>query len=138
MQNWDQVWSANVAFAIAVVSEVLLYNMLSEEELQNKELAQTQVKILLFKLQSAVFQQLGPQIFHISGEQFVEHRIRIKSDHLSSLLRITMEKYVDMSLKMYGKRFSEMVVHNIPPLGMNQPKQLSLETNRWLYTIYVM
>ena len=53
-------------------------------------------KNLNLMLQPAAFQQLGLQIFDIFDENFFEHRIGIESDHLSFLLRITMEKYVDM------------------------------------------
>ena len=52
-------------------------------------------KNLNLKLESSVFQQFSTQIL-LSGEHFFKHRIEVQSDHLSSLLGITAEKYVGM------------------------------------------
>ena len=34
---------------------------------------------------------------------YFEHSIGVESDHLSSLLRLTVQKYLDFLLKTYGK-----------------------------------
>ena len=64
------------------------------------------------KIQSAVLELLGPQIFkNISGHYF-EHSTGAESDQLSSVLRLTVQKYLGFWLKTYGKEYSEMVIHS--------------------------
>ena len=67
------------------------------------------------KIQSAVLDLLGPNVFSDSSKHYFQHSIGAESDHLSSLVRLTVKKYPSLRLKSYGKRFTEMVIHgNVP------------------------
>ena len=68
-------------------------------------------KNLDLKTECAVFAQLGPDIFNNVLGHFFEHRLGIESDHRSSLFRIVARKYINLRLKTYCKKFTEMVVH---------------------------
>ena len=56
------------------------------------------------KIQSAALELLGPQIFKDISRHYFEHHIAVESDHLSSLLRLTVLKYLDFQLKTYWKK----------------------------------
>ena len=74
-------------------------------------------KNLKKRIESAVLEQLGLDIFATSQDHFFEHALATESDHLSALLRLITLKYVSLRLKTYGKRFTEMVAHkNVPSL----------------------
>ena len=72
-------------------------------------------KKLDLKIQSAVLDLLGPHVFMDSSEHYFQHSIGAESDHLSSLVRLIVRKYLSLRLKSYGKRFTEMVVHGDAP-----------------------
>ena len=114
-----------MTFVNAMVFGVLLDNILFQRRVIEQGIGINTDKNLNPKLQSAVFQQLGPQIFYISGDHLFEYRIEMKSHHLSFLLSITVEKHVDMRLKTLGKKFTEMVVHrNISCIGHELTKTI--------------
>ena len=46
------------------------------------------------KIQSAVLELLGPQIFKDINGHYFEHSFGVKSAQLSSLLRLTVQKYL--------------------------------------------
>ena len=72
-------------------------------------------KKLDLKIQSAVLDLLGPHVFRDSSEHYFQHSIGAESDHLSSLERLTVKKYLSLRLNSYGKRYTEMVIHgNVP------------------------
>ena len=74
-------------------------------------------KNLKKRIESAVLEQLGLDIFATSQDHFFEHALGTESDHLSALLRLITLKYVSLRLKTHGKRFTEMVTHkNVPSL----------------------
>ena len=74
-------------------------------------------KNLKNRIEIAVLEQLGLDIFATSQDHFFEHALGTESDHLSMLLRLITSKYVSLRLKTYGKRFTEMVAHkNVPSL----------------------
>ena len=63
------------------------------------------------KIECTVFEKLGPSIFNNVLGHFFEHRLGKECDHLSSLLNIIIKYYLDLQLRKYGRKFSEMVVH---------------------------
>ena len=72
-------------------------------------------KKLDLKIQSAVLDLLGPHVFRDSSEHYFQHSIGAESDHFSSLVRVTVKKYLSLRLKSCGKRFTKMVIHgNVP------------------------
>ena len=75
-------------------------------------------KNLKNRIEIAVLEQLGLDIFATSQDHFFEHALSTESDHLSMLLRLITSKYVSLRLmETYGKRFTEMVTHkNVPSL----------------------
>ena len=77
-------------------------------------------KNLDLKIECAVFAQLGPDIFNNVPGHFFEHRLEIESDHLSSLLRIVARKYINLRLKTYDRKFTEMMVHQNQPSTRHQ------------------
>ena len=66
-------------------------------------------------IKCAVFEQIGPTIFNNVPGHFFEHILGIECDNLSALLKSITKKYLNMLLKTYGKKFSEMVVHQHQP-----------------------
>ena len=69
------------------------------------------------KIESAVVQQLGNGLFNNVNGHYFEHEIGQEMDHLSSLMRAVIQKYVQLQLKTYGKMYTEFVVHqNLPSL----------------------
>ena len=68
-------------------------------------------KNLKKRIESAVLEQLGLDIFATSQDHFFEHALGTESGHLSVLLRLITSKYVSLRLKTYGKRYTEMVTH---------------------------
>ena len=84
-------------------------------------------KKLDLKIECAVLAQLGPDIFNNVPGHFFEYRLGIESDYPSSLLRIVARKCINLRLKTYGKKFTEMVVHQ------NQPSTRHQLTNTILF-----
>ena len=67
-------------------------------------------KNLDLKIQYAVWEQLGHDIFTDSPAHLFAHSVGVECDHLSSLLKLVIQKYPILRIKTYGKRFSQMVV----------------------------
>ena len=62
------------------------------------------------KIELAVVAQFGHGLFD-GTDHFFEHHIAQERDHLSSLMRMIVKKYLNLSLKTYGKRYTEMIAH---------------------------
>ena len=75
----------------------------------------TTEKNIDLKIQYAVIEQLGTQVFSDSHDHFFDHTIGQECDHLSTLLRIVIKKYLSIRLNTYGKKFNEMVIHQNRP-----------------------
>ena len=46
---------------------------------------------------------------------FFDHHIGQERDHLTSLLRLVVKRYLNLRLKTYGKKYTEMIAHkNLP------------------------
>ena len=75
----------------------------------------TAEKNLKLKIETAVVEQFGLNIFnHVDGH-FFECHIGQERDHLTSLMRSVVEMYLDFRLKSYGKRYTEIMAHkNLP------------------------
>ena len=75
----------------------------------------TAEKNLKLKIETVVVEQFALNIFnHVDGH-FFEHHIGQERDHLTSLMRSVVEMYLDLRLKSYGKRYTEMIAHkNLP------------------------
>ena len=70
---------------------------------------------LFGRIQSAVLEQYGPYVFYCSTSHFYEHSFGAERDHLSSLVKAVSEKYLNLRMTTYTKRFSQMVIHkNVP------------------------
>ena len=66
------------------------------------------------KIQSEVLAQVGTNVFKNIGNHYADHHIG-EGDHLTSLLRMIIMKYITIRLKSYGKDYTQMVAHkNIP------------------------
>ena len=73
--------------------------------------------MLDLKIQMSVLHQLGIGIFRNVDGHFFDHKIGQEQDHLSSLMRTIIQKYVSLRLKTYGKKYTEFTVHkNLPSL----------------------
>ena len=72
-------------------------------------------KNLDLKIQYAVFEQLGHDIFTDSPAHLFAHPVGVECDHLSPLVKLVTQKYFSLRIKTYGKRFSQMVVHKNQP-----------------------
>ena len=68
-------------------------------------------KNLDLKIQSSVAAQLGVNVFDCDPSHFFDHRIGEEIDHLSSLLRKVVSRYLRIRLKTYGKKFTEEHAH---------------------------
>ena len=77
----------------------------------------TREKMIDLKIETAVMQELGNGLFNNADGHYFDHEIGQEIDHLSSLMRTVVQKYVKLRLKTYGKMFSEHIVHqNLPSL----------------------
>lgn len=68
-------------------------------------------KMIDLKIQSAVIHQLGTSMFSDSPAHYFDHRIGQEADHLSSLARNIISAYLNLRLKMYGKKYTSEVAH---------------------------
>ena len=67
------------------------------------------------KIESALVEQFGPDIFNNVDNHFFDHHISQERDHLTSLLRLVVKRYLNLRLKTYGKKYTEMIAHkNLP------------------------
>ena len=74
-------------------------------------------KMLDLKIGAAVLQQLGVGIFTNANGHFFDHEIGQEQDHLLTLMRKMIQRYVCLRLKTYGKKYTEFTVHkNMPSL----------------------
>ena len=74
----------------------------------------TSERNLDLKIQSEVLAQVGTNVFKNIGNYYADHHIG-EGDHLTSLLRMIIMKYITIWLKSYGKDYTQMVAHkNIP------------------------
>ena len=87
-------------------------------------------KKLDLKIQSAVLDLLGPHVFRDSSEHYFQHSIGTESDHISSLVRLTVKKYLSLRLKSYGKRYTEMVIHGNVPSVRHTPTKAIIFKNQ--------
>ena len=74
----------------------------------------TSERNLDLKRQSEVLAQVGTNVFKNIGNHYADHHIG-EGDHLTSLLRMIIMKYITIWLKSYGIDYTQMVAHkNIP------------------------
>ena len=69
----------------------------------------TSERNLDLKIQSSILAQIGTDIFNHIGCHYAEHTTG-EGDHLTSLPRLIVAKYVTIKLKSYGKDYIQMVV----------------------------
>ena len=62
--------------------------------------------------------QFGHGLFD-DKDHFFEHHIGQERDHRSSLMRMIVKRYLNFKLKIYGKRYTEMITHKKNQVGMN-------------------
>ena len=72
-------------------------------------------KMLDLKIQSAVTDELGQGIFDASDGHYFDHRTGQESDHLSSLLKGVVSVYLNMRLKIYGKKYTAEIAFGNKP-----------------------
>ena len=66
------------------------------------------------KIQSGILAQIGTEIFNHIWGHYADHTTG-EGNHLISLLRLIVAKYVSIRLKPYGKDYTQMVADkNIP------------------------
>ena len=111
-QNGGLIFPSQSVLKLMKAAEVLFKNrvLFTDKQISYE-------KNLELKIQYGVLQQLGPDIFARSSASghFYDHTIGEECDHLSSLLRFVVKKYVNLRMKTYGKRFKEIVVHKNNP-----------------------
>ena len=61
---------------------------------------------------------------------FFDHTIGEEYDHVTSLLRLVVQKYLNMRQKTYAKKYSEMIVHKNMPSTRHQLTKLILFRNQ--------
>ena len=77
----------------------------------------TTEKMIDLKIESAVVQQMGNALFSSVDGHYFYHEIGQEMDHLSSLMRTIVQRYVRLRLNTYGKLYTQMIVHkNMPSL----------------------
>ena len=82
------------------------------------------------KMQSAVLARLGIDVFNVSPQHYFDHRIGQETDHLSSLLKRVVSKYIQMRLKTYGKKYTAEIAHGNKVSKRHQLTELILFSNR--------
>ena len=82
------------------------------------------------KMQSAVLARLGIDVFNVLPQHYFDHRIGEETDHLSSLLKRVVSKYIQMRLKTYGKKYTAEIAHGNKVSKRHQLTKLILFSNR--------
>ena len=83
----------------------------------NTERGITVDRMIDLKIESAVVQQIGNRVFNNVDGHYFEHEIGQEMDHLSSLLRTVVQRYIKLRLKTYGKMYTMRIVHqNLPSI----------------------
>ena len=78
------------------------------------EMWKTDERNLDLKIQSGILAQIGTDIFNNIRGHYADLTTR-EGDHLTSLLRLIVAKYVSIRLKSYGTDYTQMVAYkNIP------------------------
>ena len=72
----------------------------------NTERGITVDRMIDLKIESAVVQQIGNRVFNNVDGHYFEHEIGQEMDHLSSLLRTVVQRYIKLRLKTYGKMYT--------------------------------
>ena len=74
-------------------------------------------RMIDLKIESAVVQQIGNRVFNNVDGHYFEHEIGQEMDHVSSLLRTVVQRYIKLRLKTYGKMYTMRIVHqNLPSI----------------------
>ena len=77
----------------------------------------TTQKMIDLRIETAVIQQLGNGLFNNADGHYFDHEIGQEIDHLTSLMRTVIQKYVKLRLKTYGKMYTKCIVRqNLPSL----------------------
>ena len=92
-------------FKIIKMSEVIFKTRV----IKNEE-GITSERNLDCKIQSSVLAQIGTDVFNNIRGDSADHTTR-DSDHLTSLHRLIVAKYVSIRLKSYGKDYTQMVAY---------------------------
>ena len=50
-----------------------------------------------------------------STNHFIQNTFGTECGHMPSLMKVVSQKYLNLSLKTYGKQYTEMVVHKNSP-----------------------
>ena len=94
------------------------------------KIVKTNERNLDLEIQSSILEQIGIGVFNNHTIHFFDHRVGGEMDHLSSLLRKISSRYLNMRPKIFGKRYSEMVVHRNEPSLRNQLTKTILFQNQ--------
>ena len=82
------------------------------------------------KMQSTVLARLGVSVFNDSSQHYFDHRIGQETDHLSSLLKQIVSKYIQMRLNTYGKKYTAEIAHGNQVSKRHQLTRLILFSHR--------
>ena len=61
---------------------------------------------------------------------FFDHHISQERDHLTSLLRLVVKRYLNLRLKTYGKKYTEMIAHKNLPSSRHELTKTILFVNQ--------
>ena len=101
--------------SLAVLKIVKATEVLFKQKVIAQKIGITNERNLDLKIQSSILEQIGIGVFNNHTTHFFDHRVGGEMDHFSSLLRKISSRYLNMRLKTFGKRYSEMVVHRNEP-----------------------
>ena len=87
-------------------------------------------KNIELQIQYTVLKALDRSVFPSMSEHFFDHTIGEEYDHVTSLLSLVVQKYLNMRLKTYAKKYSEMIVHKNMPSTRHQLTKLILFRNQ--------
>ena len=104
-------------------------NYLREQVIEHEERI-TFDKNIDLKMQSAVLARQGIDVFNVLPQHYFDHRIGEETDHLSSLLKRVVSKYIQMRLKTYGKKYTAEIAHGNKVSKRHQLTKLIIFSNR--------
>ncbi len=67
------------------------------------------------RMQHIAFAAIRNEVFVEDKEHFFDHSIGVECDHLSTLAKSIIKKYLTLRLKTYSKRYSQMIAHKNQP-----------------------
>ena len=105
------IFPSLVALKIVKATEVVF-----QQHVVKQSIGISAEKHLALKIQMSVLKAIGSNTFDTEAACNFEHASGDQADHLTTLLKVVSNKYLDVRMKTYSKQYTEMVLLKNKPL----------------------